>query len=132
MGAIRAHTIRRGGSYLRSKYLLNLVTGEKAILTRLASTRFEDWFSKYAKGKDGVTLDDVFDAHKGQRVIFDPIGWIAEALECERIYAALFVNRSTNDKDDLTRACHIYHALASRRSHEEGRLPARLRRQHLL
>lgn len=45
--------------------------------------RFEDWFSKYAKGKDGVDLYDVWDGLKGQRVIMDPVGWFGGIFECE-------------------------------------------------
>ena len=45
--------------------------------------RFEDFFNKYAKGKDGLTWGDVWDGLAGQRVIMDPIGWFAAFFECE-------------------------------------------------
>ena len=45
-------------------------------------SRFEDFFNKYAKGKDGLTWGDVWDGLTGQRVIMDPIGWFAAFFEC--------------------------------------------------
>ena len=49
----------------------------------MALHRFEDFFHKYGKGRDGLTLNDLWDALKGQRLIFDPIGWIGTAAACE-------------------------------------------------
>ena len=51
----------------------------------MALHRFEDFFHKYGKGRDGLTLNDLWDALKGQRLIFDPIGWMGTAAACERI-----------------------------------------------
>lgn len=47
------------------------------------SGRFEDFFNKYSNGKDGLTLSDLWEALKGQRVIMDPIGWFGAFFECE-------------------------------------------------
>ncbi|TBU54971.1 Caleosin-domain-containing protein [Dichomitus squalens] len=70
---------------------------------RFIPHKFEDWFSKYGKGKDGVTLGDVFDAHKGQRVIFDPIGWTAEMLEWLATYVMLWPEDGVMKKEDCRR-----------------------------
>ena len=45
--------------------------------------RFEDFFSKYSKGKDGLTFADVWDGLKGQRVLADPGGAFGAFFECE-------------------------------------------------
>ena len=75
---------------------------------------FENFFSKYSKGKDGVTLGDVADALKGQRVIMDPIGWFAAWFECKLpaatgtcsyVYLILTAHATL-------RACDVHHAVA--------------------
>ncbi|KAI0687629.1 Caleosin-domain-containing protein [Cerioporus squamosus] len=48
---------------------------------RFISQKFEDFFSKYSKGKDGLTFGDVMDGLKGQRLIMDPIGWFGAFFE---------------------------------------------------
>jgi hypothetical protein len=52
---------------------------------RFIPQKFEDIFAKYAKGqdKDGLTLGDLWDFHKGQRLLMDPFGWFAQIFECE-------------------------------------------------
>ena len=40
-------------------------------------------FSKYADGKDYLTIYDVSNLMKGQRCIADPIGWGGAFFECE-------------------------------------------------
>lgn len=49
---------------------------------RFVPQKFEDMFSKYADDKDFVTLRDVWNLLKGQRVVADPFGTTAAALEC--------------------------------------------------
>lgn len=53
------------------------------------SGRFEDFFNKYSNGKDGLTLSDLWEALKGQRVIMDPIGWFGAFFECEQCFLVL-------------------------------------------
>jgi peroxygenase len=50
---------------------------------RFVPQKFEDTFSKYADDRDYVTLKDVWNLLKGQRVLFDPFGWVAGILECK-------------------------------------------------
>jgi peroxygenase len=46
--------------------------------------KFEDIFAKYASGdKQGITLPEVFNYMKGQRLVLDPIGWGGAFFECE-------------------------------------------------
>lgn len=51
---------------------------------RFVPQKFEDIFSKYASGdKQGITLPEVFNYMKGQRVVLDPFGWGGAFFECE-------------------------------------------------
>ena len=46
--------------------------------------KFEDIFAKYAGGdKQGITLGEVFNYMKGQRLVLDPFGWGGAFFECE-------------------------------------------------
>jgi hypothetical protein len=49
---------------------------------RCIPQKFEDIFSKYAKDKVGLTIWDLWDFHKGQRMLIDPIGWFGQIFEC--------------------------------------------------
>jgi hypothetical protein len=53
---------------------------------RFVPQHFEDIFSKYGGGKDGLTIWDMWDFHKGQSVLLDPIGWVGQIFECECCY----------------------------------------------
>ena len=48
-----------------------------------SARRFEDFFSKYGRGNAGITLDDIWDALKGQRVFLDPVGTFGTFLACK-------------------------------------------------
>lgn len=50
---------------------------------RFILQKFEDIFSKYAKGKDGLTIWDLWDFHNEQRLLIDTIGWFGQTFECE-------------------------------------------------
>ena len=52
---------------------------------RFIPQRFEDIFSKYAEGRDYLTIWDVSNVLKGQRCIADPIGWGGAFFECKQI-----------------------------------------------
>lgn len=45
--------------------------------------KFEDMFSKYADDRNYVTLKDVWNLLKGQRVLADPFGWGGSIFECK-------------------------------------------------
>lgn len=49
---------------------------------RFVPQKFEDMFSKYADDKDYITVRDVFNMLKGQRLLADPFGWAAVSIEC--------------------------------------------------
>lgn len=49
---------------------------------RFMPQRFEDIFAKYAEGRDYLTIWDIANVLKGQRVLLDPIGWFAAFFEC--------------------------------------------------
>ncbi len=50
---------------------------------RFVPQKFEDIFSKYAQpGKDTLSLGDMWNALKGQRLHGDPFGWANAFAEC--------------------------------------------------
>ena len=49
---------------------------------RFIPQKFEDIFSKYADGKDSISIWEVSRLLKGQRLIADPIGWFGAFFEC--------------------------------------------------
>lgn len=50
---------------------------------RFVPQKFEDIFSKYAEGRDYVTVRDVLRFLRGQRLIADPFGWFGALFECK-------------------------------------------------
>lgn len=50
---------------------------------RFSPQKFEDMFSKYAQGRDYMTIWDLVSLTKGQRLIMDPIGWGGALFECK-------------------------------------------------
>jgi hypothetical protein len=50
---------------------------------RFIPQRFEDIFTKYADGRDYLTLSDLSNMLKGQRINLDPIGWAGAVFECK-------------------------------------------------
>lgn len=58
---------------------------------RFIPQKFEDIFSKYAEGRDYLTIWDVSNLMKGQRLIADPIGWGGAFFECKKNLLASFV-----------------------------------------
>lgn len=51
---------------------------------RYRPQQFEDIFAKYDRGnKGGLTLADLWDFHKGQRLLGDFFGWSASLAECK-------------------------------------------------
>jgi peroxygenase len=49
---------------------------------RFVPQRFEDMFAKYADGGDSLDIRQLWHLIRGQRVIFDPVGWFAVFFEC--------------------------------------------------
>ncbi|KAH9940430.1 Caleosin-domain-containing protein [Epithele typhae] len=70
---------------------------------RFIPQKFEDFFSKYGKGKDGVTLNDIRDALKGMRVLMDPVGWFCTFMAWTWTYMLLWPEDGFLRKDDIRR-----------------------------
>lgn len=49
---------------------------------RFVPQRFEEIFSKYADGRDYLTIPDVLRVMHGQRVVMDIFGWFGALFEC--------------------------------------------------
>jgi peroxygenase len=52
---------------------------------RFVPQKFEEIFSKYAQGKDGITFWETMNLLKGQRLIMDPVGWSGAFFECIKL-----------------------------------------------
>ncbi len=50
---------------------------------RFNPQKFEDMFAKYSADKESLTLWDIGNLLKGQRLIADPIGWGGAFFECK-------------------------------------------------
>ena len=50
---------------------------------RFVPQKFEEVFSKYANGKDTLSLWQLTRVLKGQRLVMDPIGWFGSFFECK-------------------------------------------------
>ncbi|OIW30458.1 Caleosin-domain-containing protein [Coniochaeta ligniaria NRRL 30616] len=91
---------------------------------RFVPQKFEDIFSKYAEGKDGLTIWDLWDLHKGQRLYLDPIGWFAQIFEWLATYLMLWPEDGKMKKEDIRGVFDgsIFYTIAARR--EGGQRPA--------
>jgi hypothetical protein len=54
---------------------------------------FENFFSKYSTSpeKDGLSVYDIMNGIKGQRLVMDPFGWLGAIFEC-RYFSILACN----------------------------------------
>ncbi|KAL6896485.1 Caleosin domain-containing protein [Trichoderma evansii] len=68
---------------------------------RFVPQKFEDMFSKYADDRDYVTLKDVWNLLKGQRVVADPFGWGGAFFEWLATYILLWPEDGRMMKEDL-------------------------------
>ncbi|KAJ5040456.1 uncharacterized protein L3040_006112 [Drepanopeziza brunnea f. sp. 'multigermtubi'] len=85
---------------------------------RFVPQKFEDIFAKYASGdKQGITLKEVFDYMKGQRLYADPAGWGAAAFEWIATWFLLWPEDGRMKKDDIRRIYDgsIFFEIAERR-----------------
>jgi peroxygenase len=87
---------------------------------RFVPQKFEEIFSKYANGRDYVTIQDVFDLMKGQRCIADPIGWGGALFEWMATYIMLWPKDGRMMKEDIRGVYDgsIFYTIAARRSKE--------------
>jgi peroxygenase len=59
---------------------------------RFIPQKFEDIFEKYAGGdKKGITIWEVGNYFKGQRLVMDPFGWGGAIFECEFAFLEVVV-----------------------------------------
>ncbi|TFB03470.1 putative peroxygenase 3 [Trichoderma ghanense] len=90
---------------------------------RFVPQKFEDMFSKYAADKDYVTLRDVWHLLKGQRVVADPFGTTAAALEWLATYILLWPEDGRMKKEDIRKLYDgsIFYEIAKERKHSGKR-----------
>ncbi|RQM08495.1 hypothetical protein DH86_00000524 [Scytalidium sp. 3C] len=84
---------------------------------RFVPQKFEDMFSKYADGKDSMTVWDILKLLRGQRLIMDPIGWGGAFFEWLATYIMLWPDDGKMKKEDI-RAIYdgsIFYKIAARR-----------------
>ena len=58
---------------------------------RFLPQKFQDVFTKYAGGRNYLTVSDVWSLIKGQRCIMDPIGWGGALFECESVFPHIVI-----------------------------------------
>ncbi|KAH7254404.1 Caleosin related protein-domain-containing protein [Fusarium solani] len=84
---------------------------------RFIPQKFEDIFSKYAEGRDYLTLWDVSKLTKGQRLIADPIGWFGAFFEWLATYIMLWPKDGRMMKEDIRMIYDgsLFYVIAARR-----------------
>ncbi|GJC78260.1 peroxygenase 1 [Colletotrichum liriopes] len=85
---------------------------------RFNPQKFEDMFSKYAGGRDYMTIWDVLAMLKGQRLVADPIGWGGAFFEWLATYLMLWPADGRMMKEDIRGIYDgsIFYTIAARRS----------------
>lgn len=85
---------------------------------RFIPQKFEDIFSKYAEGRDYLTIWDVSNLMKGQRLIADPIGWGGAFFEWLATYILLWPDDGRMMKEDIRGIYDgsLFYKVAARRS----------------
>ncbi|KAF2204461.1 Caleosin-domain-containing protein [Delitschia confertaspora ATCC 74209] len=84
---------------------------------RFIPQKFEDIFSKYAEGRDYLTIWDVTNLWKGQRCLADPIGWGGAIFEWLATYILLWPEDGKMKKEDIRGIYDgsIFYTVAERR-----------------
>jgi len=97
-------------------------TGSYDTEGRFIPQKFEDMFSKYAHGRDYMTISDVFNLMKGQRCIADPIGWGGAMFEWLATYIMLWPEDGKMWKEDIRRIYDgsIFFTIAKRRAEKDA------------
>ncbi|KAK8042449.1 hypothetical protein PG994_012932 [Apiospora phragmitis] len=85
---------------------------------RFVPQKFEDIFAKYAEGRDYLTISDIANVLKGQRVIMDPVGWFGAFFEWLATYLMLWPEDGKITKEDIRRVYDgsIFQVMADRRA----------------
>ncbi|PHH91567.1 hypothetical protein CDD83_11161 [Cordyceps sp. RAO-2017] len=83
---------------------------------RFVPQKFEEIFTKYAHGRDYMTLDDVWGLLRGQHVLGDHVGRGAAVLEWVTLYLMLWPEDGRMAKEDVRRVYDgsIFHVMAER------------------
>ncbi|KAK4080360.1 hypothetical protein Trihar35433_1465 [Trichoderma harzianum] len=86
---------------------------------RFVPQKFEDMFSKYADDKDYITVRDVFNMLKGQRLLADPFGWAAVSIEWFTTYILLWPEDGRMKKEDIRKLYDgsLFDEMAKERKH---------------
>ncbi|KAF2714432.1 caleosin domain-containing protein [Pleomassaria siparia CBS 279.74] len=70
---------------------------------RYVPQKFEEIFTKYADGRDYLTVWDVINMIMGQRLIADPIGWGGAVFEWTATFLMLWPENGRMMKEDIRR-----------------------------
>ncbi|PVH93513.1 Caleosin-domain-containing protein [Periconia macrospinosa] len=89
---------------------------------RFVPQKFEEIFTKYAEGRDYVTVWDVVEMGKGQRNVNDPIGWGGFVFEWLATYLLLWPRDGRMMKEDIRGVFDgsIFYKIAERRGKGRG------------
>ncbi|KAH6607549.1 hypothetical protein Trco_003862 [Trichoderma cornu-damae] len=68
---------------------------------RFVPQKFEDMFSKYASDKDYLTVRDMWDMLRGQRLLADPFGWGGAMFEWLATYVLLWPEDGRMKKEHI-------------------------------
>jgi hypothetical protein len=88
---------------------------------RFVPQSFENIFSKYAEGRDYVTVADVSRVLKGQRCLADPFGWFGAFFEWLVTYILLWPKDGRMKKEDIRGVYDgsIFYTIAASRTKKE-------------
>ncbi|OAA40413.1 caleosin domain containing protein [Beauveria brongniartii RCEF 3172] len=84
---------------------------------RFSPQKFEDIFSKYSTDKESLTVGDISNLLKGQRLLSDPIGWFGAFFEWGVTYLMIWPEDGRLKKEDVRRVYDgslFYHIAAKR------------------
>ncbi|OAA32318.1 Caleosin [Moelleriella libera RCEF 2490] len=84
---------------------------------RFLPQKFEDVFSKYNEGQDYLTIWNIWDLLKGQRLVADPVGWAGAFFEWCATYYMVWPEDGKLRKEDIRRLYDgsLFYDLADRR-----------------
>ncbi|KAF1945719.1 caleosin domain-containing protein [Clathrospora elynae] len=90
---------------------------------RFLPQKFEDIFSKYAEGRDYLTLEDVKKLLSGQRCLIDPVGWGGAMFEWTATYILLWPEDGRMMKEDIRGIYDgsVFYTIAARREMKKNK-----------
>ncbi|KAH8725505.1 Caleosin related protein-domain-containing protein [Phaeosphaeriaceae sp. PMI808] len=92
---------------------------------RYIPQKFEEIFTKYADGRDYLTIYDIINMLKGQRNVSDPIGWGGAMFEWGATYLMLWPEDGRIMKEDIRAIFDgsIFYVIAERRARGQKSTP---------